>query len=71
MRIFFENGKSFVLIERWTKFLEYFQHKRNQIMLTVLIRIPDSSISRVKIWTDRTISFQDIKYVMFFFTIWL
>ncbi len=65
MRIFFENGKSFVLPKDGKKFLEYFEDKRKNIMLTaLLIRIPDPAISRVKIWTDRTVSFQDIKYVM-------
>lgn len=65
MKIVFENGKSFNLPKDGQKFLDYFEDKRRNIMLTaLLIRIPDPAISRVKIWTDSTISFQDIRYVM-------
>ncbi|WGL61253.1 hypothetical protein QEJ31_06565 [Pigmentibacter sp. JX0631] len=65
LRIIFENGKSFILPKDGQKFLDYFEDKRKNIMLTaLLIRVPDPAISRVKIWSDRTISFQDLKYIM-------
>jgi hypothetical protein len=69
IRIIFENGKSYLLPSQASNFLEYFEEKRKNIMLTALImRVDDPSISRVKIWTDKSLSFKNIKYIIKIFS---
>jgi hypothetical protein len=69
IRIIFENGKSYLLPSQASNFLEYFEEKRKNIMLTALImRVEDPSISRVKIWTDKSLTFKNIKYIIKIFS---
>lgn len=68
-RIFFESGKGFELPNQGKEFLNYLEEKRQNIMLTsMLMRIEDPSISRVKIWTDSSMSFENIKYIIKIFS---
>ena len=69
IKIIFEGGKSFILPNQASNFLEYFEEKRRNIMLTSLImRSNDPSISRVKIWTDNSLSFKNVKYIIKIFS---
>ncbi|BBH54489.1 hypothetical protein [Fluviispira sanaruensis] len=68
-KIFFDTGKSFYLPKQANEFLMYLEERRQNIMLTsMLMRIEDRSISRVKIWSDNNVSFKDIRYIMKLFS---
>lgn len=67
--VIFENGKEFILPEKANNFIDYLEERRQNIMLTaMLMRTNDTAISRVKIWTDGSLSFKNIKYIVKIFS---
>jgi hypothetical protein len=67
--IIFDNGVGFSLPKEAVKFLDYFEEKRQNIMLTsMLMRVQDPSISRIKIWSDKSVPFNNIKYIIKLFS---
>ena len=69
LRVVFDSGKDFTLPSQAASFLDYFEDRRQNIMLTsMLMRIEDRSISRIKIWTDKSISFKNLKYIIKIFS---
>lgn len=65
----FDSGKSFSIPNQAANFLAYFEDRRQNIMLTsMLMRIEDRSISRIKIWTDKSVSFKNIRNIVKIFS---
>ena len=69
LKVVFDSGKGFNLPSQAASFLDYFEDRRQNIMLTsMLMRVEDRSISRIKIWTDKSISFKNIRYIVKLFS---
>ncbi len=69
IKIIFDTGVGFSLPKEAVKFLDYFEEKRQNIMLTsMLMRVQDPSISRIKIWSDKSVPFNNIKYIIKLFS---
>ncbi|APJ04918.1 hypothetical protein [Silvanigrella aquatica] len=69
IKIVFDSGKSFIIPFQAAEFLDYFEERRQNIMLTsMLMRIEDRSISRIKIWPDKNINFKNIRYIIKIFS---
>jgi hypothetical protein len=69
IKVIFDSGKGFILPNQAASFLDYFEDRRQNIMLTsMLMRIEDRSISRIKIWTDTSVSFKNVRYIVKIFS---
>lgn len=69
INIFFENGPSFDLTTDSKKFLSYLEkRKENIIYMAMLMRINAEQNSRIKIWTQRSVTLQDVKFIMKIFS---
>lgn len=69
LKVIFDTGKGFILPNQATSFLDYFEDRRQNIMLTsMLMRVKDRSISRIKIWADKRVSFKNLRYIVKIFS---
>ena len=69
IELMFDTGKVFLLPSQAAPFLDYLEDRRQNIMLvSMLTRIEDPSISRVKIWTDNNFLFKNLNYIIKIFS---
>ena len=69
LHVYFESGVSFIIPNESKKFVAYLEkRKRNIIYMAMVLRINGEQNSRVKIWTEKNISFEDIRLIMKIFS---
>jgi hypothetical protein len=67
--LFFDTGKGFSLPNQEKNFLEYLKIRNEHILTNyMLLRMEDPSISRIKIWADKSVSFKTLNYIVKIFS---
>lgn len=69
LKVIFSTGQGFDLPKQAESFEKFIEKKKNNILLTaLLVRVKDPSVSRVKLWKEDQVSFQDMRLVMNIFS---
>lgn len=69
MKIYFEDGYDYLIPNESKEFVEYLEkRRRNIIYMAMVMRLNSEQNSRVKIWTEKNISFEDVRFLMKIFS---
>jgi hypothetical protein len=69
LNVHFDSGRSFVIPQESKEFVAYLeQRKRSIIYMAMVLRMNSEQNSRLKIWSEEKITFEDIRLIMKIFS---
>ncbi|MES2614012.1 MAG: hypothetical protein V4591_01200 [Bdellovibrionota bacterium] len=69
LHIYFESGESFLIPQDSKDFISYLKKRqKNIIYMAMVLRINDEQNSRVRVWPEKNITFEDIRLIMKIFS---